>query len=114
MSDKNDNKSENEKIGGGTGAAVETKPAPTRRPPRMLPPWKVLLHNDDVNSFEHVIASIVMLTTLSEQDAVLRTVEAHKTGVALLLTTHKERAELYMEQFTSRKLTVTIEPEESD
>jgi ATP-dependent Clp protease adaptor protein ClpS len=94
------------------GAATREKPA--AKPPKHLPLWKVLLHNDDVNSFEHVIASIVMLTTLSEQDAVLRTVEAHKTGVALLLTTHKERAELYMDQFTSRKLTVTIEPEESD
>jgi len=38
--------------------------------------------------------------------------EADKTGVALLLTTHKERAELYQEQFTSKGLTVTIEPAE--
>ena len=34
------------------------------------------------------------------------------TGVALLLTTHKERAELYQEQFQSKGLTVTIEPAE--
>ena len=110
MSDKNDNKSENEKIGGGTGAAVETKPAPTRRPPRMLPPWKVLLHNDDTNEMRFVIESIVMLTPLNEQDAVLRMKEAHDTGVALLLTTHQERAELYAQQFASRGLTVTAEP----
>jgi hypothetical protein len=38
--------------------------------------------------------------------------EADKTGVALLLTTHKERAELYKDQFESKGLTVTIEPEE--
>ena len=110
MSDKNDNKSENEKIGGGTGAAVETKPAPTRRPPRMLPPWKVLLHNDDTNEMRFVIESIVMLTPLNEQDAVLRMKEAHDTGVALLLTTHQERAELYAQPFASRGLTVTAEP----
>ena len=33
---------------------------------------------------------------------------------SLLLTTHKERAELYQEQFTSKGLTVTIEPAESE
>jgi len=38
--------------------------------------------------------------------------EAHKTGVALLLVTHKERAELYAEQFATFKITVTIEPAE--
>jgi ATP-dependent Clp protease adapter protein ClpS len=38
--------------------------------------------------------------------------EAHTTGVALVLTTHRERAELYQEQFKSRRLTVTIEPAE--
>ena len=47
-----------------------------------------------------------------EQDAVLRTHECHETGVALLLVTHKERAELYREQFQSKNLTVTIEPAE--
>ena len=39
--------------------------------------------------------------------AVVRMDEADKTDVALLLTTHKERAELYQEQFTSKGLTVT-------
>jgi ATP-dependent Clp protease adapter protein ClpS len=38
--------------------------------------------------------------------------EAHNTGVALLLVTHKERAELYVDQFKSKSLTVTIEPAE--
>jgi ATP-dependent Clp protease adapter protein ClpS len=37
--------------------------------------------------------------------------EAHTTGVSLVLVTHKERAELYEEQFRSVLLTVTIEPE---
>jgi ATP-dependent Clp protease adaptor protein ClpS len=80
--------------------------------PGMLPPWKVLLHNDDKNDMPFVINSIVELTTLNEQDAKLRMIEAHETGVALLLTTHKERAELYKDQFRSKGLTVTIEPAE--
>src|SRR5687767_13658042 len=104
--------------GGGGGAAAPAKPkratrtAPKRRGPQMLPPWKVLLHNDDRNSFDHVIATIVELTSLQKEAAVQRTKEAHETGVALLLTTHKERAELYKEQFQSKSLTVSIEPAE--
>ena len=105
-----------DKEGGGT--ATVTKPklkpnrAPKKRPPEMLPPWKVLLHNDDKNDVLHVVSTIVELTPLNEQDAVKRTEEAHKTGVSLLLVTHKERAELYEEQFQSKSLTVTIEAAE--
>jgi len=88
------------------------KPAPSKTPPRHLPRWKVLLHNDDKNARDFVVKSIVELTPLNEQEATLRMDEADKTGVALLLTTHKERAELYKDQFESKGLTVSIEPEE--
>ena len=106
--------------GGGTATAPppkakskgKSKRAPKKRPPEMLPPWKVLLHNDDKNDMRHVVSTIVELTTLNEQDATQRTLEAHKTGVSLLLVTHKERAELYKEQFESKSLIVTIEPAE--
>jgi ATP-dependent Clp protease adapter protein ClpS len=101
---------------GGGGAAVKTKgkskKAPKKTPPEMLPPYKVLLHNDDKNSFEFVIVTVVELTPLNEDAAIQRTKEAHETGVALLVVTHKERAELYQEQFTSKGLVVTIEPAE--
>ncbi|HXE54578.1 MAG TPA: ATP-dependent Clp protease adaptor ClpS [Tepidisphaeraceae bacterium] len=88
------------------------KKAPQKKPPQPLPPWKVLLHNDDKNDIIFVVRTVMELTPLKEEEAEQRTVEAHKTGVALLLTTHKERAELYQEQFTSKGLTVTIEPAE--
>src|SRR3954470_14965608 len=101
----------------GAGAAVakpksEKKSKTKEKPklPGMLPPWKVLLHNDDKNEFLFVINTILELTPLKEQDAVLRTEEAHRTGVSLLLVTHKERAELYKDQFESKSLTVSIEP----
>ena len=87
------------------------KPAVPKRRPKQLPPYKVLLHNDEVNTFESVIAAILKLTPLEPQEALLRTVEAHETGVALLLVTHKERAELYHDQFTTFRITVTIEPD---
>jgi ATP-dependent Clp protease adaptor protein ClpS len=106
-------------IPGGSAAAPakpkkkgKSAPAPKRTPPGMLPPWKVLLHNDNKNTVEDVIKAIVQLIHLTEQDAEFRTQEAHKTGVSLLTVTHKERAELFQEQFASKGLTVTIEPAE--
>ncbi len=77
---------------------------------RRLPPYRVLLHNDDVNSIEHVIQAILKLTRLTKSEAEQRTLEAHQKGLSLLLTTHRERAELYVEQFATFSLTVTCEP----
>lgn len=96
----------------GTALAVPVKkPAPTKPKPRLLPPYKVLLHNDDVNDIQQVVLAILRLTPLTQEDAVEKTLEAHRRGLALLLVTHKERAELYAEQFASVRLTVTIEPD---
>jgi ATP-dependent Clp protease adapter protein ClpS len=86
------------------------KKSPAKKPPQPLPPWKVLLHNDDKNDFLDVVSHVASLCSMNRQDAMLRTLEAHERGLALLLTTHKERAELYKDQFHSVGLTVTIEP----
>lgn len=114
-------KSSKQEHAGSAGAGTATarpkrarKRAPARKPPSMLPPWKVLLHNDDKNDIGYVVTTIRELTTLNEEDAKLRTLEAHETGVALLLTTHKERAELYKDQFESKGLNVSIEPAEKN
>ncbi len=96
-----------------TSASIDT-PTPTRRStgpkPGKLPPWKVVLHNDQVNGMQDVVISIKKLTSLSDQAAVRRMLEAHQRGRSMLLTTHRERAELYKYQFMSRGLTVTIGP----
>ncbi len=85
---------------------------PARPKLRQLPPFKVILHNDDTNTMEHVVETILMLTPLGQQEAILRMLEAHETGCSLLLVTHKERAELYAEQFLTRQIMVTIEADE--
>lgn len=96
-----------------SSAATQT-PTPTRKPSRpkldKLPPWKVVLHNDPVNTMQDVVNVILALTSLSEQAAVRRMLEAHTRGRSMLLTAHRERAELYKVQFTNRGLTVTIGP----
>jgi ATP-dependent Clp protease adaptor protein ClpS len=94
--------------------AVMDAPAktPRRTTPQQLPPFRVLLHNDDVNEMLFVVGTVMELASLPKERAILVALEADTTGVALVLVTHKERAELYMDQFTSKGLTVTIEPAE--
>jgi len=86
----------------------DPKPAPPKAD--KLPPYRVLLHNDEHNAMEYVVLTILQLTPLKEFEAIRRMYEAHRKGLTLLLTTHKERAELYREQFQSKGLKVTIEP----
>ena len=112
--DKSDQGAENDRSSGSAATAPKRKRKanPKGKPPQPLPPWKVLLHNDDKNDMPFVIGTVVELTPLNEQEAKVRTLEAHETGVALLLVTHQERAELYKEQFASKGLIITIEPDE--
>lgn len=110
---ENEAQPETSDAGPATLAATVRKPAAPKQKPRKLPPYKVLLHNDDVNTFEHVIKSIRRLTALSAEEAVLRALEAHEGGLALLMVTHRERAEFFVEQFASLSVTVTIEPAEA-
>jgi ATP-dependent Clp protease adaptor protein ClpS len=90
------------------GSAVAT---PATAPPKVdrLPPFRVLLHNDDVHTVPHVIESIVRTTPLDAVRAARVTLEAHVRGVSLVLVTHRELAELYQERLASRGLTVTLE-----
>jgi ATP-dependent Clp protease adaptor protein ClpS len=90
---------------------TKDKAAPGKTAPATLPMWRVLLHNDDTNEMVYVVMTIVELTPLNQHDAKDRMLEAHKNGLTLLLMTHKERAELYKDQFQSKGLLVSIEPE---
>ena len=76
---------------------------------RQLPPWKIILHNDKVNTAEYVVNKVQEITKLAEDIATKCVIEAHKNGVALLLTTHKEKAELLVEMFESCNIEVTME-----
>ncbi|MCF8133137.1 MAG: ATP-dependent Clp protease adapter ClpS [Synechococcus sp. Tobar2m-G35] len=77
------------------------------------PRYRVLLHNDPVNTMEYVIATLrQVVPQLSEQDAVAVMLEAHNTGVGLVIVCDLEPAEFYSESLKSKGLTSTIEPEE--
>lgn len=68
---------------------------------RLAPQWKVILHNDDVTTFEFVIELLRTLFHKSALEAVKLTSEVHETGSALITVTTFERAELYVEQVRS-------------
>lgn len=98
-----------EPTGGGPGAAATQ---PRRLPPKQdqLPPFRVLLHNDDLNEMRYVVRTIMELTRFDSGRAMKIMMTAHTTGAALVLVTHKERAELFRDQFASKRLKATIEP----
>ena len=58
-----------------------------------------------------VVRSVMELTRFPRAEATYKMWEAHHQGRSVLLTTWLERAELYVEQFASRRVTVTIEPD---
>ena len=75
-----------------------------------MPPWLVLLHNDDVNDMVHVVQALVKsVPKLSSQQATEIMMEAHQNGQALVITCPLELAELYQERLQTPGLTATIE-----
>ena len=73
----------------------------------------MLLHNDPVNSMEYVVATLQQVVPqLSEQDCMAVMLEAHNTGVGLVIVCDIEPAEFYCEMLKSKGLTSSIEPED--
>ena len=92
------------------GAAVLDKQ--TERVSKRSPRYKVLLHNDPVNTMEYVVSTLQQVVPqLSEQDALAVMMEAHNTGVGLVIVCDLEPAEFYCETLKAKGLTSTIEPE---
>jgi ATP-dependent Clp protease adaptor protein ClpS len=67
----------------------------------LAPQWKVLLHNDEVTTFEFVIELLITLFRKDAKEALRLTYEVHDSGSALIVVTSFERAELYVEQVRS-------------
>ena len=90
-------------------AIVEKKGERVRK---KSPMYKVLLHNDPVNSMEYVVTMLrQVVPKLSEQDAISVMLEAHNTGVGLIIVCDLEPAEFYSETLNSKGLTSTLEKE---
>ena len=80
---------------------------------KVSPKYKVLLHNDPVNSMEYVAISLrEVVPQLSEQDAIAIMLEAHNTGVGLVIVCDLEPAEFYSESLKSKGISSSIEKED--
>ena len=84
----------------------------TRQRAKILPPYKVVLFNDDYNDMDFVVAVLLhTISSLSQQDAERIMLTAHLTGSAVVVVCPKETAEYYQERLLSYGLTATIEPD---
>ena len=90
-----------------TTIAPELAPAA----PRMdrLPPFMVVLHNDDRNEMAFVVQSVSQIARMPIQDAYERMIEAHNQGQSVVLHTHREHAEFVCEALQSKGLVATVE-----
>ena len=93
------------------GMSVATEPLVEAAPPRplKLPPYAVVLHNDDVNEIARVVQVLVETIRIQLSDAFESTMEAHNEGASVVCRTHRERAEFLRDKLISQGLIATIE-----
>ena len=97
-------------FGNNNAAVLEKKPAELKS---KSPKYKVLLHNDPVNSMEYVANSLrEVVPQLTEQDAISIMLEAHNTGVGVVIVCDLEPAEFYSESLKAKGITSSIEKED--
>lgn len=77
-----------------------TKPR-TKPKPGQLPPYHVILLDDNQHTYDYVIDMLQNLFGHSEQQATLMAKQVDRTGRSIVCTTHKERAELKRDQILS-------------
>ena len=74
-------------------STTETKPEiGTERKPSILPPWSVVLHNDDHNEMLYVVRCLVRsVPNLGTTRATQIMLEAHNRGKAIVTTCQLDR-----------------------
>jgi ATP-dependent Clp protease adaptor protein ClpS len=99
----------------------KTRPEKKQRPKRQ-PPYAVILHNDDLNTFEFVIGVLRKVFHYGLTKAFTLTLKAHVSGRSVVWSGVLEVAELKADQIRScgadplrasegaTKLRVTVEP----
>jgi ATP-dependent Clp protease adaptor protein ClpS len=80
-----------------TQTAPKSRTDPETRT-RRQPPYHVIILNDEEHTFEYVIELLTKLFGHPLATAEELTLRIHHTGRAIVLTTHREKAELKREQ----------------
>ncbi|HEV2653658.1 MAG TPA: ATP-dependent Clp protease adaptor ClpS, partial [Ktedonobacteraceae bacterium] len=79
---------------------------------QILPPYKVILFDDDYNEMNYVIFALLQaVNNLSAQQAERIMLTAHMKGSAIVIVCPREVAEYYQERLLTYGLTATIEPD---
>ncbi len=79
----------------------KTRPAVGSRPaskPKQLPPYHVVLLDDNDHSYDYVIRMLASVFAHPKETGLKMATEVDKTGRVIVLTTHKEKAELKRDQ----------------
>ncbi len=80
---------------------------------KLAPNYRVLLHNDDFNSMEYVVQTLMQTVAgMTQPQAVNIMMEAHTNGTGLVIVCALEPAEFYCDTLKSHGLTSSIEPDE--
>ena len=70
-------------------------------------PWRVIVRNDDHNTFDHVALTLArFIPGVSTQQGYAIADSIHKSGLAIVWTGHKELAEHYWAQLRDAGLTM--------
>lgn len=72
--------------------------------------FRVVLHRASSKDLMSVTRAVMDVTRFGSAEAEYRMWEAHHLGRALVVVTHLERAELFVELFADRGLPASIEP----
>ena len=76
----------------------------------ILPPYAVILHNDDYHEADYVVTALLRsVTSLAVNEAVMIMLDAHNNGQAVVVTCPLEQAELYRDRIRTFGLGATIE-----
>jgi ATP-dependent Clp protease adaptor protein ClpS len=85
-----------------TAVAPQAAPKPaapkSKAPPKPLPPYNVVLLDDDDHTYQYVITMLGELFAHPTERAYQMAKEVDSTGRVIVLTTHKEKAELKRDQ----------------
>jgi ATP-dependent Clp protease adapter protein ClpS len=102
---------------GRTATIAKPKPKPKEKSKEDVenePMWRVLLHNDDVHTWDYVIFAIVsVVRTITRKKAHKITTQVHTMGTATVTVTWKQMAKQYCLKLQEFGLTSSISPDPS-
>ncbi len=85
-------------MAGVKAAARQAPKTDPRQKPEQLPPYNVVLLNDDEHTYEYVIQMLGSVFAFPPERGFQVAKKVDEAGRAIVLTTHKELAELKREQ----------------